>query len=124
MKRDGAVPESAKQYSHPLGFVDGAGEDDHGFGSEFVDEPGHVDVFVFVGDEAVALEEGGDGLVFVCTDGDAEGVGKGSSLEALDFRGHCRREEIGTAFSWEDFEDLGNDGAKVCWDFWSQDFMS
>ena len=84
-----------------------------------MNKPCHVDVFIFVGDEAVALEEGGDGLVFVCTDGDAERVGKGSSLETLDFRGHCGREKIGTAFSWEDFENLGNDGAEVCWGFWS-----
>lgn len=70
-----------------------------------------------MGDEAVALEEGGDGLEFVRADGDAEGVGEGSSLEALDFRGHCGREEIGAALSWEDFEDLGDDGAEVCWGF-------
>ncbi len=89
MERNSAVPESAKQYGYPLGFVDCAGEDDHGFGGEFVDEPCYVDIFVFVRDEAVALEEGGDGLVFVCADGDAKGVGEGRSLETLDFRGHC-----------------------------------
>lgn len=63
-------------------------------------------------------------MVFVCTDGDTERVGKGSSLEALNVRGHCGREEIGAALAWEDFEDLGNDGAKVCWDFRSQMFFS
>lgn len=89
MERDGAESESPEQDGYSLGLVDGAGEDDDGFRGEFVDEPGYVDVFVFVGDEAVALEEGGDGLVFVCADGDAEGVGKGGSLEAFDFRGHC-----------------------------------
>ena len=112
MKRDSAVPEGAEQYGYPLGFVDSAGEDDDGLGGELVDEPGDVDVFVFVGDEAVALEQGGDGLVF-CTDGNTQRIGQGRSLEAFDFRGHCRREEIGAALSGENFEDLGDDGAEV-----------
>ena len=30
VERNGAVPERAKQDRDPLGFVDGAGEDDHG----------------------------------------------------------------------------------------------
>ena len=63
-------------------------------------------------------------MVFVGTDGDTEGFGKGSSLEALNVRGHCGREEIGAALAWEDFEDLGNDGAKVCWGLRSQVFSS
>lgn len=85
MERDRAESKSPEEDSYPLGLVDRAGEDDDGFGGEFVHEPCYVDVFVSVGDEAVALEEGGDGLEFVRADGDAEGVGEGSSLETLDF---------------------------------------
>ena len=70
-----------------------------------------------MGDEAVALEEGGDGLVFVRADGDAERVGKRRSLETLDFRRHRSGKEIGAAFAREDFEDLGDDGAEVCLKF-------
>ena len=114
MERDSAVAESAEQNGHSLTFVDGAGEDDHGFGGEFIDEPCNVYVFVSVRDEAEALQKGRNGLVFICADGDAERVGKGGSLEALDFGGHCGGEEIGAALSGEDFEDLGYDGAEVC----------
>ena len=66
-------------------------------------------------DEAVALEKGGDGLVFIRTDRDAKRVRKGRSLETFHFRSHCSREEIGAALSREDSEDFRDDSAKVCW---------
>ena len=78
---DGAEAEGAQEDGEALGFVDGAGEDDGGLAGVVVEEGDEVEVFVFVREEEVGLEEGGHGLVFVCGDGDAEGVGEGSALE-------------------------------------------
>lgn len=68
-----------------MGFVDGPREHDGGLAGVFVEEVDEVDVFVFVRDEKVTLEQGGDGLVFVAGDGDAERVGEGGALEGFDF---------------------------------------
>ena len=113
MQRDGAEAEGAEEDGEALGFVDGAGEDDGGLAGEFVEEVDEVDVLVLVGEEEVGLEEGGDGLVFVCGDGDAERAGERGALEGFDFRRHGCGEEVGAAFAWEDFEDLVEDRTEV-----------
>lgn len=65
MERDSAESQGSEEDCDPLGLVYGSGEDDGGLAGEFGEEVDEVGVFVFVGDEEVGLEEGGDGLVFV-----------------------------------------------------------
>jgi len=113
VERDGAEAEGAEEDGETLGFVDGAGEDDGGLAGELVEEVDEVDVLVLVGEEEVGLEEGGDGVVFVRGDGDAERVGEGGALQGFDFRRHGGGEEVGASFARQHFEDLVEDRAEV-----------
>ena len=116
MERDGAEAEGAEEDGEALGFVDGAGEDDAGLACEGgAEQVGEVVVLELMRDEEVVLQEGADGLVFICGDGDAGWVAQGGALEGFDFRGHCCGEEVcvpGGAVR-EDFEDFVDYGAKV-----------
>lgn len=70
-----------------MGLVHGAGEDDGGVAGEIGggEEVHEIEVFGFVREEEVVLEEGVDGLIFVGGDGDAEGVLEGGSLQRFHF---------------------------------------
>ena len=94
-------------------FVYGAGKDDGRLAGELVEKIDEVEVLVFVGEEEIGLEEGGDCLVFVCRYGNAEGVGEGGALKGFHFGGHGCGEEVSASFFREDFEDFVEDGTEV-----------
>lgn len=79
----------------------------------FVEEVDEVDVFEFVGDEDVALEEILDGLVGGIGDGDLHGGLEGGTCEVVEFGGHGGGEKHGAALAGQDLEDLVEDRAKV-----------
>lgn len=64
-------------------------------------------------DENIALEEGGDGLVFVAADAYSERVFQTCSLQAFNFRAHCRGEKVGASLPGEDFEDFVENWSEV-----------
>lgn len=64
-------------------------------------------------DKEVALEEGGDGLVFAAADADTEGISQTCSLQAFDFRAHSCGEEICSSFSWKNFEDFVENWSEI-----------
>lgn len=113
VQRDSAEAEGTQEDGEALRLVHSAGEDDGGLAGKVVEEIDEVSVLVGVGDEEIALEEGGDGLVLVGADLDAQRVAEGGALETLDFGGHGGREEVGAALTGEDFENFVEDGAEV-----------
>ena len=90
MEGDGTEAEGTEEDGEALGFVHGAGEDDGRVAGEGVagEKVHEVEVFVFVREEEVVLQEGVYGLVFVRGDADAERVLQAGALQGFYFAGH------------------------------------
>ena len=88
MERDGAHAEGAEQDGEPLGFEDGACEDDDCLAGELVAEVDQVCVLLHLREEEVVLDQGGNGLVLGRRHADLQWVAQTGPLQALDFARH------------------------------------